>query len=373
MPHNYTYYKRESGELMSIVLISGDGSTLSTSKRIKYFLEAAEAKNVSVNVIPYPSIEELNSSDTDFFNALQKNLQGKRVKLDPPTYTSSDISDIYVQIAPYIALWKQIAKIPNIQLLNSVEAIIQTLDKLYCKQILMQAGVPCTSLLTLSPNDASDVKITNIAKLRKLLISKGLNSAFIKPRWGSGAAGVMGYKISPNFSAKRELLCTSAIFENGKLHNTKQLRNITNPTQIEAIINQVLNQGAVIEQWLPKAKIDNNYFDLRVVYQFGKISFIVARQSASHITNLHLNNSPLDISLLQEQEILTSERIKEIETICTQATKLFSGLNVAGIDILLEPNTYKPHIIEINAQGDLIYQDILSKNAENKIYKEQIR
>ena len=42
---------------------------------------------------------------------------------------------------------------------------------------------------------------------------------------------------------------------------------------------------------------------------------------------------------------------------------------MAGIDVLLEKGTMKPYIIEINGQGDLIYQDIYD---ENRIYKRQI-
>ena len=49
--------------------------------------------------------------------------------------------------------------------------------------------------------------------------------------------------------------------------------------------------------------------------------------------------------------------------------QLFPNLNVAGFDILLEKNTKKPYIIEINSQGDLMYTDIFDNNM---IYKNQI-
>ena len=42
---------------------------------------------------------------------------------------------------------------------------------------------------------------------------------------------------------------------------------------------------------------------------------------------------------------------------------------MAGIDILLERKTMRPLIIEMNGQGDLIYQDIFG---ENNIYREQV-
>lgn len=43
---------------------------------------------------------------------------------------------------------------------------------------------------------------------------------------------------------------------------------------------------------------------------------------------------------------------------------------MTGIDLLLEKGTMRPRVIEINGQGDLIYQDIYR---ENRIYQEQVR
>ena len=44
------------------------------------------------------------------------------------------------------------------------------------------------------------------------------------------------------------------------------------------------------------------------------------------------------------------------------------GLRSAGIDLLLDRGSLTPRVIEMNAQGDLIYQDIYQ---ENKIYRHQ--
>jgi D-alanine-D-alanine ligase-like ATP-grasp enzyme len=96
------------------------------------------------------------------------------------------------------------------------------------------------------------------------------------------------------------------------------------------------------------------------------MEFIVARQSHGAITNLHLNDSALAVNDLA----LSPSLLLEIESLCPKAVALFPGLNVAGLDILLKKHTMVPMIIEINGQGDLIYQDIF---AENRIFKAQIR
>lgn len=103
-----------------------------------------------------------------------------------------------------------------------------------------------------------------------------------------------------------------------------------------------------------------------MVYQFGHVEYIVVRQSNGPFTNLHLNNQAVDIKELR----LSDVDFSAIEQLCGKAVSLFDGLNVAGIDIMLDKGSRKPRIIEINGQGDLIYQDIYS---ENKIYKKQVK
>ncbi len=54
--------------------------------------------------------------------------------------------------------------------------------------------------------------------------------------------------------------------------------------------------------------------------------------------------------------------------LCNRAMDCYPQLKSAGIDILLEKGSLKPRIIEMNGQGDLIYQDIY---ADNLIYRRQ--
>ena len=92
---------------------------------------------------------------------------------------------------------------------------------------------------------------------------------------------------------------------------------------------------------------------------------MVARQSQGPITNLHLNNQALPVEKLN----LSAQKKEEIAKLCNNAMELFPALSYAGIDIMLEKNTLNPLIIEINGQGDLLYQDIFQ---ENSIYKKQL-
>ena len=94
------------------------------------------------------------------------------------------------------------------------------------------------------------------------------------------------------------------------------------------------------------------------------MDFLLARLSRGPITNLHLNNRPLKIEELRLPDYV----LDDIFQCCKQAMGCFPGLSTAGIDILLEKGKRNPRIIEMNGQGDLIYQDIYH---DNRIYRHQ--
>ena len=188
-------------------------------------------------------------------------------------------------------------------------------------------------------------------------------SVFVKPRYFSGAAGVTAFRVHPVNEKMR--VYTSCRMDDNRLVNTKKMVVLEDRQEIIFFMEQLLKICCIVERWYPKAEFKGKSYDLRVVYQFGHIAYIVVRQSGGPITNLHLNNHAMDIKRLG----LSQEKLQEIEEVCKEAMEVFPGLNMAGIDILLEKGTLRPLIIEMNGQGDLIYQDIYG---ENLIYSEQI-
>jgi len=220
----------------------------------------------------------------------------------------------------------------------------------------MRAALPSGS--------ATALRCSSFDELIYYLRDNNISQIFIKPNFGSGACGVISLKY--NKKTDKMKMQTSMNFENGRYINTKKLFNITEKSKIYKLTDFILKNGAIIERWVPKDDVDNIVYDLRIVYQFNKIDFIQVRGSKQgSITNLHLNNLPIDISKVH----LTDEIKQDINTLCQKSMQLFPNLNVAGFDILLEKNTKKPYIIEINSQGDLMYTDIFDNNM---IYKNQI-
>lgn len=321
---------------MGIFLIGTAGS-----RRTEYFLKAAAGCQAAVTFVDWSEV-----ADAD--------LSGGVVKIDPPSYCTSNLFDMNGQVGAYRSGLKQLEYCGS-DFLNTPAGIGSVLDKYKCKKTLMDNGIPSTEMI------AGNIYTTG--QLAEAMERRRTYSVFIKPVVCSGAAGVCAYRKIPG-SAK-EVVHTSCCVRDGELVNTKRMYRLEDRGKIRELLQSVLSLGVVVERWHPKASFRGKSYDLRVVWQFGRIEFMVARQSGGPITNLHLNNSPLDWRALA----LPERTLADIDCLCREAMKLFPGLRAAGIDVLLEQGTLRPRIIEINGQGDLIYQDIFN---ENNIYRRQI-
>ena len=286
---------------------------------------------------------------------MPEELEEAVVKIDPFVYQEFEIEQMETLLGQYTKLLNRFAANKRIQFLNHPDAIQEVLHKVRCKEKLMEQGIPVTEMI--------GAGIHSLEELKQLMLAKREHAVFIKPVQSSGAVGIAAYRFYPE--RNREVLYTCGYLEQGQLINTKKLYRIEDSAQIRSLLDKILSMETMIERWYPKADYQGKKYDLRVVWQFGKVDFVVARQSKGPITNLHLNNQALAVEKLH----LSVEKQEEIAGLCTGAMELFPALSSAGIDIMLEKNTLEPLIIEINGQGDLLYQDIFQ---ENCIYKKQL-
>ncbi|EJP22428.1 hypothetical protein HMPREF1142_1261 [Peptostreptococcaceae bacterium AS15] len=323
------------------------------NKRYEYFSKACRDLNVDFEFF---DIDEYFENDLEKLFYENFSHQACFIKIDPISNYSIYVDELDSNITRYNDILTSLSNIEGILFMNSSESIKNTLDKIKCKQILQNANISTTPMLNLRCSCFDEL----IYSLRE----KNISQIFIKPNFGSGACGVISLKY--NKKTDKIKIQTSMNYENDRYINTKKLFNISDKDMICKLVNFILKKGAIIERWIPKDDVNGIVYDLRLVYQFGKLDFIQARGSKNgSITNLHLNNLPLDNSSIN----LGDEIKQDIDTLCQKAMEQFPNLNVAGFDILLEKNTKKPYIIEINSQGDLMYKDIFYKNT---IYKNQI-
>lgn len=323
---------------MRKIILAGCENT----KRTDFFLKAAEELQIPVffeNIV----------------QCVPEKLEEAIVKIDPFVYQEAEIGRMEALLEQYTGLLNRFAANKALCFLNHPDAIQEVLHKVRCKEKLMEQGIPVTKMI--------GTGIRCLEELKQLMVVRKEYAVFIKPVQSSGAVGIAAYRFLPE--RNREVLYTCGYLEDGQLINTKRLYRIEDSAQIQSLLNKVLSMETMIERWYPKAEYRGKKYDLRVVWQFGKVDFMVARQSKGPITNLHLNNQALPIEELN----LTIKKKLEIAELCTEAMEAFPALSSAGIDIMLEKNTLKPLIIEINGQGDLLYQDIFK---ENCIYKHQL-
>ena len=321
------------------------------SKRTEFFLKAAETQQIPVGFYAWSEWKN-------------KDIEGGVVKIDPPSFHAYNILTLSDKIKEYQAQLfelEEMGKKKGIRFLNPPSEILQLLDKVACKEKLEEHHVAVTTMV------AKNVK--DYTELKERMVEKKLRSVFLKPVYGSGAAGIVALSMNP--VNRKVVAYTAACVEGDVLFQQKNIRKITDEKEVERIVNGIASLETIVERWYPKATLEGEPFDFRVLWQFGRVEYMVARKSATPITNLHLNNGAVSLEdALQNEESWNQGNIqKDIERVCEEAMALFPNVHVAGLDVMLDKKTGKPRIIEINGQGDLLYQDIYG---ENIIYRNQI-
>lgn len=325
---------------MEFILIGDPGS-----KRSCFFKKAVEEAGHFLQLISWEA----------YISSKENIEESHIVKIDPPVYSLSEIAGLPQLIKDYNSQLMDLDRLTNVSFINRPKQICLTLDKVKCKQLLLDHNIPTPAMV-----------FTNIHNHKELCDYCQKNRGrglFIKPRYGSGAAGILAYRYHPK--TKEQVIYTSlAINNNLKLYNTKHMRRVTDPYEVSFLVDEILKQDVIIEHWVQKAKYQGLSYDLRVVYQYGHISYIVVRGSKSPITNLHLNNGAIYYDALS----LPRDIHNRIVQLCHDTMACLPGLFSAGIDILVTPKG-SPMVIEVNGQGDLVYQDIFDKN---QIYRSQV-
>ncbi len=322
------------------------------TKRTEYFIKAAKDLDVPVQFMDWDRI--YRGSGLENLLCHYADSQRAVIKLEPPSYQTAEFSQMETQLRMYTHALEEMAG--KFSFINSPQGILDALDKRKMKAILSAAGVPVTPVFM--------ERVDSAEQLYARMDEENVSAVFLKPVRFSGAAGVVA--IRRQRSSGKMAAYTSCVLEKTRVINTKKIRMMREEKPITELIQALIPMDVMAEKWIPKDTVGGKSYDLRVVWQFGKRKHMVVRRSASPITNLHLNNQAADGTVIG----LGRDTCEEIDALCECAMEAVSGLQVAGIDILLEKGSRKPRIIEINGQGDLIYQDIFGKN---EIYKEQIR
>lgn len=280
------------------------------------------------------------------------------IKIDPPVWDSPRLWEMAGLTEEYKKALAALEKWDSASFLNPPRHIAALLDKRHCKERLLADGLAVTEELT--------GDITDSASLLSRMEEERVFQVFIKPVYGSGAAGVTAFRWQPRTGRMAAYSCALPCPQDSKIRlvNTKRLRSFTDPKEILPFLDALLALPCIAERWYPKADYRGFSYDLRAVCQNGTVDFLLARLSKGPVTNLHLNNHPLEAAMLG----LPDRVLSSVQELCLRAAECYPGLGSVGLDILLERGSLRPRIIEMNGQGDLLYQDIYG---DNIIYRHQ--
>ncbi len=224
--------------------------------------------------------------------------------------------------------------------LNPVEDLLRMCDKWACREALAVAGVDVPPALG---------RVASHAHLHELLDAHGCDRAFVKPRYGSAAAGVVAYRRHRD---GRELAWTTAevVEDNGRaqLFNRLSPLRYTDRKRIAALIDALAAQDCYAEAWIPKPRAAGragSCYDLRVIAFAGEPRQRTARIADAPMTNLHLGNRRAD-----PRSLLDDAGWARVEDTVRAAARAFPGSAMIGFDVI--PGRDRCVVLEANAFGD---------------------
>ncbi len=323
-----------------IILIGSD-----SGKRKIYFEKAAADAGVNLSFYDWKDFFLLEKAES---------LENSVVKIDAPEWESCRLRELDELTAQYEERLFQLAKLPFGAFFNHPFEIAEALNKRKCKQRLMENGIAVTEMY--------EEHFSRREELFDFMKEQRLHQVFIKPLKGSGAAGVTALRFSP--AKGKTVLYTCAALNRDEIVNTKKMYRLEDKDGA-AFLDKLLELDCAVEKWYRKSVFEGYSYDLRVVVQDNHVDYILPRLSKGPITNLHLNNHSVEFSKLN----LDNAVVDRLTEVCIRAAGCYPRLKSIGMDVLLEKESQKPYVIEMNAQGDLLHKDVYH---ENKIYKRQI-
>lgn len=238
----------------------------------------------------------------------------------------------------------QLATCPPHHLMNHPEDIVTMFDKRACHALLNANGVRVPRAFG---------EINSFDALEAAMDAHDIQRVFVKLAHGSSASGVVAYQRRGN---SRRATAAIEMIKDGDaltLYNSRRVQTYSDHAEIAALIDSLCQHRVHVEQWIPKARMGDHIFDLRVVVVGGAAAHSVARLSKTPMTNLHLLNQRRD----RQDAInhLGDARFAAAMKQCEMAMAQFPRSLYGGVDLLVASGLEKYYVLEVNAFGDLLH------------------
>ena len=264
----------------------------------------------------------------------------------PATLEHGELAHLDVQHAGFSAALALVAD-ANLPCTNPVDDIAQTFDKWRCHTMLDGSPTPRPPTHLLDRDQSH-----NLHTLDDLLDATSLGDRiFLKPRYGSSGSGVCAIRRTGKriqMVAPIELNITNA---GVTLYNSLRVKAFHEPSDQQLVLSRLMRDSYIAEQWIRKAKVNGQGFDLRVVVIDGEARHTVARASSHPMTNLHLGSSRADMAAVEAA--VGTDALARARSAAEIAARALPNSLIIGVDVLLD-DTFEPYVLEMNAFGDLL-------------------
>jgi glutathione synthase/RimK-type ligase-like ATP-grasp enzyme len=239
---------------------------------------------------------------------------------------------------------RQVSSRPGLVALNPPEDVAAMFDKPRCHARLESMGVPCPQALR---------PVRSYEELRRRMREARVGRVFVKLAQGSSASGVVALAAG----ARGVVATTTAevVREGGefRIYNSRAIRRVEDEREVAGLVDALAREGVHVERWVPKAGIDGQAFDLRVVVIAGRAEHVVVRMARGPMTNLHLGNRRGDPTALRGR--MDVGPWEAAMASCERAASAFPRSLHAGVDLLIAPGYRRHAVLEVNAFGDLLH------------------
>jgi hypothetical protein len=232
-----------------------------------------------------------------------------------------------------------LSEAPHVRPLNLPTEIDELFDKRRTSKRFASLGIPVPEVMTEPPTHSESL----LDRCRGL----GWPEAFVKLPSGSSASCL----AHVSFDSRGVLVRTSLEWDAPRWFNTLKVRHLRKAHDIDRALNFILSQGAHVERGIPKAQLDGQFCDVRVLCIAHEPRFTVVRQNDLPITNLHLGGRRGDLQALKRR-VAAHDWHRAMES-CRAVARCYRSLHV-GIDLMFEADFVGHRIIEVNAFGDLL-------------------
>jgi hypothetical protein len=248
----------------------------------------------------------------------------------------------------FAMLATQLAACPPYRWMNPPADVLLMFDKRACYEHLQAHSI------AQAPRLFAEAPRT-FAEVQTCMQQQRLPAIFIKLAHGSSAIGAVAYRWQPRLHQHQAF---TTVRESGQqLYNSRQIRTITDEATIAALYGRLSALDDLhIEAWLPKAAMQGQVFDLRVLLIGGKVQHIVARLSRTPFTNLHLLNQRGEVDAIRAR--MRPARWEALLATCERVAQAFPQSLYMGLDVLIRADWRDHAVLEVNAFGDLL-NDVL--------------